>query len=81
MQKLLTTISKNDTFTVIPIPEGEIDTIPKLADSGFKVILKKVVPKSWTNKQVEANFKPHSLENRAIYFEVLRKVKRNNGKT
>ena len=51
MQHLLARVKMiYDLFIVILIPEGEHDTIPKLTDNEFKVILKKAVPKSWTNK-------------------------------
>ena len=51
MQQLLARVKMiYDLFIVILIPEGEHDTIPKLTDNEFKVILKKAVPKSWTNK-------------------------------
>ena len=79
MQQLLARVKTiNDLFTVMPIPEGEINTIPKLTDSELKVIVNKAVPKFWTNKQVEANFKPGSLEDLARYFEGLRKVEGHN---
>ena len=69
----------NGLFTVMSVPEGESDTIPKLTDSELKVILKRVVPKSW-NKHVEANYKPTTLEDQARYFEGLRKVESNNNR-
>ena len=62
----------------MPISKGEINAIPKLTDSELKVIVNKAVPKSWTNKQVEANFKPGSLKDLARYFEGLRKVEGHN---
>ena len=47
MQKLLARVKTiNDMFTVMLLPEGETDTIPKLTDSELNIILKKTVPKA-----------------------------------
>ena len=45
-------------FSVISIPESEIDTIPKLLDSGIIVVRKKAIPKYRKNNKFEANYKP-----------------------
>ena len=47
MQRFLArTKVTNALFTIMPMPKGEYDTIPKLTDSELNVILKKAVPKS-----------------------------------
>ena len=83
VHKMLSRIQTiNDLIPFMPIPYGGEDTVPRFSDQELQVILQNSGPKSWRDKQVEANIRPTSLASQSLYYEGLRSIEsqpRDNG--